>query len=267
MVDYIKGMFLKLAPPFLLSAVKRLHYVNSLKTFDATQEPDLLISEVLISKGDSVVDIGANIGWYTKVFSRCVGESGCVYSIEPVPPTYDILVYCIEKLGLKNVYSFNVALSDRTGTSFMEIPKYEENLGNNYYMARLVKSSHGNPGLDGYEVKLSTLDELLGNACGVISFVKCDVEGHEWPVIKGAKHIIMESKAAWLIEISSDPVNNNSDANKIFSYFSDCGYKPYWYDQKLNKLNPYRSGDVSVNYFFLTDKHRDVLQDKGISLD
>ena len=61
----------------------------------------------------------------------------------------------------------------------------------NFYQARLSEQ--------GLEVKLVRLDDLFQSG---ISFVKCDVEGHELEVIEGAKELIRACRPAWLIEVS-----------------------------------------------------------------
>ena len=88
-------------------------------------EPDLKVVEHLIKPGDSVVDIGANTGLYTKRMSELVGRDGRVFSIEPVPLTFDILGFNVGKLGLTNVELINCAISDTNGSVIVEVPLYE----------------------------------------------------------------------------------------------------------------------------------------------
>ena len=64
----------------------------------------------LVKPGDSVLDIGANVGWYTNHLSLLVGEPGKVYSIEPIPETFALLRAVVGELGLSNVESLNYAM-------------------------------------------------------------------------------------------------------------------------------------------------------------
>src|SRR3989344_9219581 len=56
-----------------------------------------------IKKGDTVLDIGANIGYHTLHFARLVGETGKVYAFEPHPSNFALLKKNIEANGYKNV--------------------------------------------------------------------------------------------------------------------------------------------------------------------
>ncbi len=111
------------------------------------------------------------------------------------------------------------------------------------------------------KVKSKTIDSLFSELPYNISFIKCDVEGHELQCIKGAVKIIEKSKPAWLIEISGNPVDLKSSANETFKLLNIEGYEAYWFDG-IN-LNKYQLGDKSVNYFFFAQKHLQALRERG----
>ncbi|HRB19573.1 MAG TPA: FkbM family methyltransferase [Chitinophagales bacterium] len=75
-----------------------------------------------IRKGDIVLDIGANIGFYTQLLSDLVGENGKVYAFEPDKKNYS---YLQQNTGqLKNVAFFHKAVSNKTGNLTCIIPIY-----------------------------------------------------------------------------------------------------------------------------------------------
>jgi len=74
------------------------------------RETELVKREV--KKGDTVLDIGANIGYYTLIFARLVGDTGKVYAFEPEPRNFEILKKNVETNGYKNVVLVNGAVSD-----------------------------------------------------------------------------------------------------------------------------------------------------------
>ena len=78
-----------------------------------TDEKEFAIVDRLISPGDWVLDIGANIGQYTKRFSELVGDSGRVIAFEPVPDTFELLTANAQRFRQKNVTLFNAAASDQ----------------------------------------------------------------------------------------------------------------------------------------------------------
>lgn len=221
-----------------------------LKKFNEINEPDFKVLRYLVRTGETVVDIGANIGWYTKFLSDLVGENGRVISAEPISETFALLSFCVKQLGLSNIKLLNFAISDREGISRMEIPKYNFG-GLNFYRAKIINSEKRQCSTKTFPVILKTLDSLLLNYEDNISFIKCDVEGHELEVIKGARKVISKFKPVWLIEVCSEPNENNSSASVLFEIMYKHGYNAYWYDGK--GLHEYLNGCKSTNYFFFTN--------------
>jgi len=228
-------------------------------------EPELRVVRDLVKPGNSVIDIGANVGIYTKTLSELVGPDGRVYSIEPFPPTFEILCYNITKLHLNNVELINVAISDSEGIVTMALP-YDSSGTETHYRASIVTEQADESKKEQTRVQAITIDSRFLSASDKISFIKCDVEGHEWACIKGATRFLTKSNAAWLIEVSGEPDNEDSAANNVFKILQDHGYFAWWYDgRKLKRCHP---GDKSTNYFFLKDNHINILKksDAGLLL-
>ncbi len=260
--DTLKKIALRLLPRRILEVAKRRHYLLALKEFDESDEKDLSIVKKLVRPGDYVVDVGANIGWYTKVLSELVGDSGRVFSFEPVPPTYSLLCHAVEALALRNVSSFQIGISNTDAVVDMEVPPYTGG-GENFYMARIVDKSAAlsSDPMTVYSVRVGALNSLLADFRNRIAFIKCDVEGHEWPAVEGARDIISCSHPAMLIEVSGDPDSDSSDAKKLFNLLRQEGYEVYWYDgSQLSKREPKQ---ISVNYFFLMPEHLARLTTQG----
>lgn len=257
----LKGAILSLLPENVLKIIKRYHYLQVLKNINVKSETDLEVLKHLVQKGDQVLDIGANIGVYTKFFSELIGEIGQVYSIEPIPLTFDLLSYNVEKLQLKNVRLGNYAISEQNSTVTMDIPLYKTG-GENYYEAQI--SSDHKKGLKQIKVTAKSIDHLLSEIKLKPVFIKCDVEGHELQCIKGAINTIKRLKPGWLIEISGNPDDRLSTSNELFNLFLKEGYLPYWYNKDYLKIR--QPGDKSVNYFFLTQKHIDFMKKRDFSL-
>ena len=76
-----KSIALKVLPDPILRYLKKIYYVYELKRFSERDEPDLRVVKKLINPGDHVVDVGANVGWYTKVLAESVSADGQVYKI------------------------------------------------------------------------------------------------------------------------------------------------------------------------------------------
>lgn len=245
-----KSIALKFLPDSILNYLKKVHYSHELRSFSEKDEPDLRVVKKLIRPGDQVVDVGANAGWYTKVLAESVSSDGRVYSIEPIPMTFEILSYCVHQLELKNVELFCCAISEAAGEALMEIPSFKKG-GDDFYMAKIVSGDNPILGRNKrVQVRLRTLDEMLLGSKRPIKFIKCDVEGHELAVVKGARSIIEKFRPAWLIEVSHDPDEIGSPSNELFSILRSYGYKIYWLNG--DNLVERAARDRSINYFFLT---------------
>ena len=85
---FLKSKSLNVLPESVIGRMKKIHYRRVLSKFSKNEEPDIKIIEQLISQGDYIIDIGANIGVYTKIFSEMVGRGGKVFSFEPIPQTF-----------------------------------------------------------------------------------------------------------------------------------------------------------------------------------
>jgi len=264
MMKLVKDLALRLLPSSVLLYLKARRYVRLVGAFSEADEPELTVVKYLVKPGDTVVDVGANVGWYTNYLSRLVGDRGKVISLEPMPETFALLSYVVKAHGLANVKLHNVGASEFDGSAVMEVPQYASG-GANYYMAHIINSSEQTSTMDQYEVQLRSLDSILGEVLHRVDFIKCDVEGHELQLIMGAQQTIMARRAAWLIEVSrsSDPDLDGSNSAKIFGLLAAQGYNPWWLDK--HGLRKRKRGDKALNYFFLLPGHVSVLE--GCSLE
>lgn len=151
---------------------------------------ETLLTQRLILPGDTVVDIGANIGYYTLQFARLVGEKGRVYAFEPDPRNFALLEQNVWQNGYKNVTLVRAAVTERSGVSQLHINT--ENRGDH----RLYESE---PGRHSIEVETVSLDEYLGPGNESLSLVKIDVQGAEAGVLGGMKRLVAENRVGRVI--------------------------------------------------------------------
>ena len=148
---------------------------------DGWEEETTRIFKEVAKEGDVIVDIGANIGYYTLLAARIVGSSGQVYAFEPDPSNYKILVNNIGLNEFTNVITEEKAVSDKLGTL-------------NFYLNRQDMGAHTIYETDKYKkiitIESVTLDEYFeGRECP-INVVKMDIEGAELAALKGMENII-----------------------------------------------------------------------------
>ena len=124
-------------PPLWQQELKRLMFRHEIRHQKfKSYEAEFLILGSIISAGDWVVDVGANVGHDTKSFSDLVGPQGRVIAVEPVPETFELLSANVLLFQHSNVTLLNIAASDKLGVSGMRIPRFATGL-NNYYQANL----------------------------------------------------------------------------------------------------------------------------------
>tara|TARA_B100000941_G_C28441514_1_gene519914 strand:+ start:284 stop:1117 length:834 start_codon:yes stop_codon:yes gene_type:complete len=137
-------------------------------------------------EGMNILDIGANIGYYTALFSQLAGDKGSVIAIEPDLESYKYLSRSINSFNYKNVLSFHLAASDIKQKLPLFISK--ENRGDN----RLYST---NQKRNSIMVDCLTVDELLEeNKMENLDLIKIDVQGYEPKVLKGMLNIVRSSK-------------------------------------------------------------------------
>jgi len=248
-MSFVKKVAAQLPRPLRLR-LKTIYYARKVPKF---REPDVEPLRFLVRPGDIVVDLGANIGDYTFLLANLVGAQGKVYAVEPVPETFQVLSGVVRKLGLRNVELFNCAVSEKDGTVRMEIPFHQYGV-KNFYMSRIVSRQSSLDSFESFEVSCRSIDSLLSNRLvDTVSFVKCDVEGHELAVLKGASQFFERNRPAMMIEVAGTAAVQDAPNNELFLIMKGYGYRPYWFDGK-NLIERSR-GHWSVNYFFLQPKH------------
>lgn len=253
-VRRIAWRLMRLLPPSLVRELRRRRYLSALK-HNSAAEPELAIVSALVDRGDSCLDIGANFGLYTAALSRLVGAQGHVISIEPMPETYGLLTQNLRQLGMSNAEAIQCAVSDRDGDVVMALPQWSFGAPN-FYAARITDTG------EGVRVPCRRLDSIVPANRTALTFVKCDVEGHEASVLRGAAKVL-EQGAAWLIELSGDPDDATSSACEVVGVMRNSGYSTYTLAD--GKVGPRMPGDHYINYFFLQPGQIQRLHTAGLT--
>jgi FkbM family methyltransferase len=175
--------------------LKRLHYRRQLRRqrFESN-EPEFKILDRFVSAGDWAIDVGANVGHYTKRLSDLVGANGRVIALEPVPQTFALLAANVSLFQNRNVTLLNLAASDRTQAVGMRIPTLSTGL-KNYYEAEICNHHH--------EILVVTIaiDSLM--LSHRISLVKIDAEGYDSVVVLGMDQLLARDHPTLIVETTS----------------------------------------------------------------
>jgi FkbM family methyltransferase len=172
--------------------LKRITYRGQIarETF-RTGEPEWELASRWLGPGDWAIDVGANIGHYTKRFSDIVGALGRVFAFEPVPATFELLASNAARFENANVTLLNLAASESTQLLGMVVPLFDTGL-RNYYCAQLTT------GPEALKVATIALDSLA--LAGPVRLLKIDTEGHDDRVISGARLLIARCRPTIIVE-------------------------------------------------------------------
>ena len=159
----------------------------------------------LLSPGDQVLDIGANIGWYTMAAARCVGASGRVFAFEPDARNFSILSANIRESGATGAIAVRAALGRADGKA--EIRRTGDNQGD--IRVRNFSNSSASSGLSANEVAVVALDEYLATqpsfSLAKLRVLKMDVQGFEWDVLAGAQKLLASLPERTVCFVEFDP--------------------------------------------------------------
>ncbi|MCJ7424010.1 FkbM family methyltransferase, partial [Candidatus Bathyarchaeota archaeon] len=113
----------------LKSAIKKqlikkpLLYEWALRALQKSEAQEVMVLRKIVRSGDTVFDIGANVGQFTCLLAHLAGSKGAVHAFEPIPPVFHKLQNNISRNGLSSTVLLNqCALSDKKGFVQMYVP-------------------------------------------------------------------------------------------------------------------------------------------------
>lgn len=192
-----------------------------------------------LAPGDTAVDIGAHKGAYAYWMHRAVTPGGRVVCFEPQPALAAYLGRMKAALRLERLEVEPLALSSRAGTMTLTVPGGGTSPSGTLE-AGLVAGEHA-----AYPVRVTTLDEHLGPEAPV-RLIKCDVEGHELEVFRGAERLLRARRPILMFECEARHHTRDTPA-EVFAYLAGLGYAGRFFTreglQPLAAFDPARHGD------------------------
>ncbi len=196
----------------------------------------------LIQPDYTVIDIGANLGYFSKNFAR-LAKQGKVISIEPVPVFFETLQRFMKKFPHARVY--NVALGTEEGMITMVLPETNGMIRTG--LPHIAETEEEKKKHRTQEVKIVKGSELLKDL-NHIDYIKCDIEGYELTVFRELTPILQKHQPYVQLEIAE------KNLSEILELFTDLGYtqfgiKDFKFIQESGKQD--EEGD-----FFFVPKHQ-----------
>ncbi|MFZ0042496.1 MAG: FkbM family methyltransferase [Solirubrobacteraceae bacterium] len=171
----------------------------------------------VVSPGDTVLDVGANIGLFTDHLARVVGPQGRVIAFEPHPAYARDLSRIAD--ARKNVTLITAAVSDTPGSARLSVP--EMTSGPNRTMGSLQPRPEASQG-EVVDVPTTTLDEATASASGV-RLLKIDVEGHEHEALLGGRGLLGRERPVVMLE--AEQRHRQTPVAETFKLLRDLGYE------------------------------------------
>jgi len=170
----------------------------------------------LLNPGDTFIDVGAPIGWFTTIAAACVGSAGRVIACEPYPANRSMLKINLAQNSDKNVRVVEAALGDHPGK--ISLAKSDGNSGG---VTALDWAWDGR-----VEVPVTTLDEVSAGL-ETIALLKIDVEGWEAHVLQGAARTLSRTDRV-LIEINDIALKKaGSSSEEILDLLRRAGFSRF----------------------------------------
>ncbi len=186
-----------------------------------------------VRPGTFVIDVGANIGFFTRQFATWVAEGGKVIAVEPEAVNYAALQKAVARAGLTDlVETIQAAVAEKTGEGFLEI-------------------NPGHPGdhklgTTGAPITVTTIDDMLAaRGWPEVSLIKIDVQGAEARVLAGAHQALQRFRPALFLEVDDQQLRRyGSSAGELLESVTKQGYTIH--SRVRNGLSPPLSMDQAL---------------------
>ena len=197
------------------------------------EKTEMALTASYLKPGMRVIDVGANIGVYSILAQRQVGDTGHVWAFEPSSESYRRLLKNLTLNQCCRVQSAQIALSDRSDTSF--VLQSDPGFGDAYrYLLPVQEASSGG----GEIVPVMTLDLYASrNGIASVDFIKVDVEGCEYMVFRGSRELLASSPNV-VVMFESEPgwcARAGCRQQDSFELFRKLDFQLYAWDSKKRK--------------------------------
>lgn len=211
---------------------------------------EIAILREIIRQGDTIFDVGANTGQYTCLFGYIVGPNGAVHAFEPLPPTFCELQRNVTRHAAGcRIFLNQCALGDSDGVMRMYVPRgaFTEAAMTAHSTGSWERRGRVSPIVDSYDrCPVTTMDKYAANnRVGEIALIKCDVEGAELLVLRGAVSVLSAERPPMLLLEIWPP------------WCADFGYEPRDLFEFLREKAGYRFYHIGQRGLRVVSTHED----------
>ncbi|MGH8596558.1 MAG: FkbM family methyltransferase [Gammaproteobacteria bacterium] len=180
---------------------------------------NVAIAAALVSEGDAILEIGANVGTETVCFADLVGPAGRVHAVEPLPSNAAILRHANKLSKHGNIAVHEIALSNQTGSvEFAAPPEHHSGIGH------IAAATGASPTI---RVECAKLDSLIA-VIGRVQLIFMDVEGEEVNVLQGGINFLREFMPPLVLEASPKLLRRaGSELGELYRMLTMLDYTVY----------------------------------------
>jgi len=232
-----------------LSWVSKIYITLINFGFSKSKYAELYFTQKIVNEGDTVLDIGANLSYYSYFLAKKIGNSGVLLAVEPIPLFAEIWRKNMSKYKTENIKLFNCALgSEETEAVTMSIPIVNGVVRHGLTKVDGQKNEEVHEKLLEFKVPMHIGDELLlGENLSQLDYLKCDVEGYEQFVMPSLKNTISKFKPLIQIEL-----NGKENRENVVDFLLPLNYSIYiLVEHHLKQINQSEIHDFNQDFYFI----------------
>jgi len=232
---------------------KRIAPIESLNFGRYERDETDMVLKLMPSDG-CFMDIGANVGWYSILIAKAI-QGAYVYAFEPIPSTYQLLLRNIALNNVDGIHTHNFALGEREQVvQFYFHPENSDSASSVNILERQDTQL--------LAVPVHRLDDVMASLSQKVDFLKCDVEGAELLVLRGALHTIERDKPVIFLEMLRKwAAKYGYHPNDIIDLLVEYGYHCFCLNaDTLSRQIRIDENTLATNFFFLHfEKHANLI--------
>jgi FkbM family methyltransferase len=204
----------------------------------------------MLSTNSTILDIGANCGFYSLQFAKHYPNSQ-IYAFEPIPATFQYLQQNLALNNITNVTAYNVGLSSQAGT--FPVYFYKGGTGNSS-----LQNLSGHKEVELVECQFRQLNSYIDEIPEPIDFIKCDVEGAESLVLEGGLEVIQRYKPILFLELLRKwAAKFYYHPNDVLVMLGKIGYRCFVFTSgRIVPIDEINDQTAETNFIFLhSEKH------------
>lgn len=172
----------------------------------------------LVGEGATAIDIGANLGYYSRYISQAIGEGGRLYSVEPVAPILGVLRHNLRHCPNVEILPYALGEEEREIVMCNDTARYQGYFGTGQNFVGDASTAEGEG--ERFPAQMRRGSELFSKLTR-LNFIKCDIEGYEVVVMNELRPLLERFRPTVLIETGGE------NRAKIIKLFHSLGYRGF----------------------------------------